>query len=73
MFVVSHRCLLICRSLTLLQPRDADFVKFNDRAEEISLMQSRYRQLEMRLESYEKTQAEMEDNARYSFICITLI
>jgi hypothetical protein len=44
--------------------RDADFVKFNEQKENMSLLQSRYRQMEMRLESYEKTQAEMEDSAR---------
>lgn len=43
---------------------DDDFAKFNDQASQISLMQSQYRQLEMRLESHEKTQAKMEDSAR---------
>lgn len=47
--------------------RDADFQKFNARGEEIELMKSRYRQMEMRLESYEKTQEMMEDNARSVF------
>ncbi|KIM49478.1 hypothetical protein M413DRAFT_109137 [Hebeloma cylindrosporum] len=43
---------------------DEDFAKFNDRENDIKLMQSRYKQMEMRLESLEKTQEEMEENAR---------
>ncbi|KIJ69236.1 hypothetical protein HYDPIDRAFT_24089 [Hydnomerulius pinastri MD-312] len=43
---------------------DADFQKFNARGEEIELIKSKYRQMEMLLESYEKTQAKMEDDAR---------
>jgi len=43
---------------------DADFAKFNDRGQQISLMQSQHQQLQIRLESYEKTQAEMDDSAR---------
>jgi phage shock protein A len=44
--------------------RDDDFKKFNARGDEIQLMKNQYRQMEMRLESYEKTQEKMEDNAR---------
>ena len=50
--------------LTLKRLRDADFAKFNDQAKQLTLMQSRHRELEMHLESYEKTHAEMEDSAR---------
>lgn len=45
--------------------RDDDFQKFNDRAEEMQLMKSQYRQMEMRLESYEKTYEQMDDTARW--------
>ena len=51
--------------------RDDDFQKFTQREEEIKLMRSQYRQMEMRLESYEKTHEEMEDVARsvyYTFV-----
>jgi hypothetical protein len=44
--------------------RDNDFQKFNARGEEIQLMKSQYRKMEMRLESYEKTQEQMDDQAR---------
>ncbi|KAF9246273.1 hypothetical protein BU15DRAFT_70380 [Melanogaster broomeanus] len=43
---------------------DADFQKFNARGEENELIKGKYRQLEMLLESYEKTQAKMENDAR---------
>jgi chromosome segregation ATPase len=43
---------------------DNDFQKFNDRGEEIQLMKGQYRKMEMRLESYEKTQEQMDDQAR---------
>ncbi|KAF8810127.1 hypothetical protein BYT27DRAFT_7186996 [Phlegmacium glaucopus] len=43
---------------------DEDFKRFNSREEEVKLMQSQYRQMQMRLESMEGVQAEMEDNAR---------
>ncbi|KIJ16895.1 hypothetical protein PAXINDRAFT_168330 [Paxillus involutus ATCC 200175] len=43
---------------------DADFEKFNARGEENELIKSKYRQMEMLLESYENTQAKMEDDAR---------
>lgn len=45
--------------------RDEDFKRFNDREEEVKLMQSQYKQMQMRLESMEGMQAEMEDHARY--------
>lgn len=47
--------------------RDADFDKFNDRGEQISLMRNQYQQMKIHLESYEKTQAEMDDCARWVF------
>ncbi|KAF9069849.1 hypothetical protein BDP27DRAFT_1264348 [Rhodocollybia butyracea] len=43
---------------------DADFDKFKRRGEDIDIMQSRWKQMQMRLESLEKTQLEMEDQAR---------
>ncbi|EDR10962.1 uncharacterized protein LACBIDRAFT_293458 [Laccaria bicolor S238N-H82] len=43
---------------------DEDFHKFNERGQEAEIMKSQYRQMEIRLESLERTQAEMDDNAR---------
>jgi hypothetical protein len=45
--------------------RDEDFQRFNNRENEIRLMQSQYKQMQMRLESMEGMKAEMEDNLRY--------
>lgn len=45
--------------------RDDDFAKFNDRGEQIALMRNQYQQMKMQLESFEKTQAEMDDSARW--------
>lgn len=52
---------------TLLRYRDEDFQKFNSREDEVKLMQSQYKQMQMRLESVEGVKAEMEDNARYLY------
>ena len=41
--------------------RDEDFKKFNEREEQMVLMKSQYRQMELRLDSYKKTQAEAEE------------
>lgn len=49
----------------LVRYRDEDFKRFNDREDEIKLMQSQYKQMQMRLESMEGVQAELEDDARY--------
>ncbi|RDB24092.1 Tuberous sclerosis 1 [Hypsizygus marmoreus] len=43
---------------------DKDFVKFNERGEEMMLMHNQYQQMKLQLESFEKTMAEMEDAAR---------
>ncbi|KAH7924575.1 hypothetical protein BV22DRAFT_1090648 [Leucogyrophana mollusca] len=43
---------------------DADFEKFNNRAEELQEMKSKYKQMELQLESFEKTQSKMDDEAR---------
>jgi len=45
--------------------RDEDFAKFNNRENDIKLMQSQYKQMEMRLESMEKTQEGFEETNRY--------
>lgn len=45
--------------------REEDFQMFNNRENEIKLMQSQYKQMQMRLESMEGVKAELEDNARY--------
>ena len=49
----------------LVRYRDEDFQRFNNRENEVKLMQSQYKQMQMRLESVEGVKAEMEDNARY--------
>ena len=49
----------------LVRFRDEDFRRFNNREDEVKLMQSQYKQMQMRLESMQGMQAEMEDNARY--------
>ncbi|KAG6845739.1 hypothetical protein H0H87_005005, partial [Tephrocybe sp. NHM501043] len=43
---------------------DSDFAKFNERKEQIDLMRNQYQQMKMQLESYQHTQAEMENSAR---------
>ncbi|KAG6376376.1 Hsp90 protein-domain-containing protein [Boletus reticuloceps] len=43
---------------------DADFQRFNARGEEIELIKSKYRQMEMLLESHEKARDKSEDEAR---------
>lgn len=50
---------------SLNQPfREADFAKFNKREDEIVQMRNQYRQMQMQLESFEKTQAELEERIR---------
>ncbi|KAI9571299.1 hypothetical protein HD554DRAFT_2016692 [Boletus coccyginus] len=43
---------------------DADFQKFNARGEEIELIKSKYKQMEMLLESHDKARDKLEDEAR---------
>ncbi|KAG2158333.1 uncharacterized protein EDB93DRAFT_661000 [Suillus bovinus] len=43
---------------------DADFQKFNDRAEELQQLRTQYKQMELHLESYQKTFEQMSDDAR---------
>ncbi|KAF8638866.1 hypothetical protein AX17_001922 [Amanita inopinata Kibby_2008] len=43
---------------------DEDFARFNERGEQMSMMQSHFKQMQLRLESYEKTQVEMDANVR---------
>ncbi|KII88629.1 hypothetical protein PLICRDRAFT_111127 [Plicaturopsis crispa FD-325 SS-3] len=43
---------------------DDDFRKFNERGEQIELMSSEYRKMQMRLESFEKTQVVLDEQAR---------
>jgi len=45
--------------------RNEDFAKFNAREEDVRVMQSQYKQMQMRIESMEKLQADFEENARY--------
>ena len=48
--------------------RDEDFQRFNNRENEVKLMQSQYKQMQMRLESMEGVKAELEDNSRYLWL-----
>lgn len=43
---------------------DADFQKFNDRAEELQQLRTQFRQVELHLESYQKTFEQMSEDAR---------
>ncbi len=45
--------------------RDEDLAKFSAREEEVKLIQTQHKQMEMRLLSAEKTYAGLEENARY--------
>ena len=56
------RCYLVNTDNTC--DRDNDFERFNERGEEIEHMKSRYKQMELRLESLEKTLAEVEGAGR---------
>ena len=49
----------------LVHYRDEDFQRFNSRENDIKLMQSQYKQMQMRLESMEGVRAELEENSRY--------
>ncbi|KAG2144759.1 hypothetical protein BD769DRAFT_1347188 [Suillus cothurnatus] len=44
---------------------DADFQKFNDRAEEFQQLRTQFKQVELHLESYQKTFEQMSEDARY--------
>ncbi|KAJ7172596.1 hypothetical protein C8R46DRAFT_1086542 [Mycena filopes] len=41
-----------------------DFAKFNERGEQMERMRAQYRQMEMRLQSFQETQTELDENAR---------
>ncbi|KAG2078108.1 hypothetical protein BDR04DRAFT_1065222 [Suillus decipiens] len=43
---------------------DADFQKFNDRAEELQQLRTQFKQVELHLESYQKTFEKMSEDAR---------
>jgi uncharacterized coiled-coil DUF342 family protein len=43
---------------------DADFQKFNDRAEEFQQLRTQFKQVELHLESYQKTFEQMSEDAR---------
>ncbi|KAK2460619.1 hypothetical protein APHAL10511_007089 [Amanita phalloides] len=43
---------------------DEDFARFNERGEQMTIMQSHFKLMELRLESYEKTQVEMDAQIR---------
>ncbi|KAJ7273587.1 hypothetical protein B0H12DRAFT_1090097 [Mycena haematopus] len=43
---------------------DADFAKFNERGEQMELMKAQYRQMELRLQCYQESQTELDENAR---------
>ncbi|KAJ6547434.1 hypothetical protein B0H19DRAFT_1165604 [Mycena capillaripes] len=43
---------------------DADFSKFTERGEKMELIKAQYRQMEIRLQSYEESQTELDESAR---------
>ena len=45
--------------------RDVDVQKYKSQTEVIKSMLSKYKKMELRLETYEKTHSEMEEHARY--------
>jgi hypothetical protein len=47
--------------------RDQDYAIFNARAKEVATMQNEMQQLKLLLQSYEKTQEKLEEDARYCF------
>jgi hypothetical protein len=47
--------------------RDEGLAKFSAREEEVKLMQTQYKQMQMRLLSTEKAYAGLEENARYEY------
>lgn len=59
---VSH---LVTVREVLTCTRDADFQKFNARGEEIELIKSKYKQMEMLLESHDQARDKLEDEARW--------
>lgn len=44
--------------------RDEDFAKFKEQEQDIGVMRSQYKQMEMRLESMEQAQVKSEELAR---------
>ena len=62
------QCVKLVQFWCLVRYRDEDFQRFNNRENEIKLMQSQYKQMQMRLESMEGVKAELEDNARYIWL-----
>jgi len=59
-------------SEVLTYSRDADFQKFNARGEEIEFIKSKYKQMEMLLESHDKARDKLEDEARWDFRTLAL-
>lgn len=47
--------------------RDVDVQKYKSQTEVIKSMLSKYKKMELRLETYEKTHTDMEEHARYEF------
>ena len=68
--MVYLKCIKFKQFAYLVCYRDEDFQRFNQREDEIKLMQSQYKQMQMRLESMEGVKAELEDNARYLWLSL---
>jgi hypothetical protein len=45
--------------------RDEDFARFNQREDDIKIMQSQFKQMQLKLSSAEEAHLELEDQARY--------
>ncbi|KIL68561.1 hypothetical protein M378DRAFT_120766 [Amanita muscaria Koide BX008] len=54
----------ISKHIRMQQLWEQDFARFNERGEQVSMIQSHFKQMELRLESYEKTQIEMDAQTR---------
>lgn len=58
----------ICRIWSESMYRESDTRRLNDQDEYLKAFTSRYHKMELRLEAYEKTQVQMDDEARYAIV-----
>jgi hypothetical protein len=54
-------CGRMCRSIFDLSVRDEDFARFNEREGQIQTVTAEYKKIQLRLKSFEETQAELRD------------
>lgn len=53
--------------------RESDTRRLNDQDEYLKAFTSRYHKMELRLEAYEQTQIQMDDEARYADSCYSSV